>query len=196
MPRKRTKRDQDGIYRRKDSPYWRVSFIDSSGQRVRCSTRTADRKEAEAKYARWKLEAYRAREWQEEQQVGFKKVMVEYLKAHAGKRSADMDRLHTAQWRRSLSGVVMNRLAGKDITLHIRRRQGEGVGPASINRELALLSSAINHWNLVYDANLPNPTRGRKLREPEGRVRWLTRAQAAALIRQGQRIKTISRRSP
>jgi integrase len=94
-----------------------------------------------------------------------------------------MDRLHAAQWRRGLSGAVMNHLAGRDVTLHIRRRRDEGVGPASVNRELALLSSAINHWNLVHDANLPNPTGGRKLREPEGRVGWLTRAQAAALTR-------------
>ncbi|MEE4277914.1 MAG: site-specific integrase [Halieaceae bacterium] len=182
MPRKRKRRDQDGLYKRDDSPYWWVSFVNERGARVRCSTRTTDRKEAEARYAKWKLDVYRARAWKEEPQVSFEQVILEYLQTHAGKRSADVDKLHAAQWRKSIAGTVMSQLAGKDISEHIRRRQQEGVGPASINRELALLSSAINHWNLAFDANLPNPTRGRKLREPEGRVRWLTRAQAAALV--------------
>ena len=34
MPKKRKSRDQDGVYRRPDSPYWWASFIDESGKRV------------------------------------------------------------------------------------------------------------------------------------------------------------------
>lgn len=83
----------------------------------------------------------------------------------------------------------MDSLGAADILAHIQRRKADGVAPASINRELALLSAAINHWNREHDANLPNPTRGRKLREPQGRVRWITRAEAAQLIRAAEQAR-------
>lgn len=62
------------------------------------------------------------------------------------------------------------------------RRREDGVSNATINRELALLSAAINFYNKEYLETLPNPTRGRKLREPEARIRWLSHAEADRLI--------------
>ncbi len=53
---------------------------------------------------------------------------------------------------------------------------------ATINRELEVLSSAINYANREWEWQLPNPVQGRKLKESEGRVRWITRAEAVALI--------------
>ena len=38
----------------------------------------------------------------------------------------------------------------------------------TMNRELALLSAAINHDNCEFDQTVPSPTKGRKMREPEG----------------------------
>jgi hypothetical protein len=40
-------------YKRDDSPVWWVSFTDPSGKRIRRSTGTTDRKEAEALEAKW-----------------------------------------------------------------------------------------------------------------------------------------------
>jgi integrase len=37
--------------------------------------------------------------------------------------------------------------------------------------------------------DIPNPVSGCKLREPEGRVRWITHAEAQALIRAAERVK-------
>ena len=169
-------------YRRTRSSVWWVSYTDPGGKRVSRSTGTTDRREAAALEAKWKLASYRARQWEEQPEAGFEEVMLAFLQAHTDKRSADMDKLHARQLRTSLAGAVMDRLSAKAVSEHVRRRRQEGVGPASINRELALLSAAINFWNLEHDANLPNPVRGRKLREPEGRLRWLTRPEAAGLI--------------
>ena len=52
----------------------------------------------------------------------------------------------------------------------------------TINRELGLLSSAINYARREWEWDIPNPVSGRKLKEPEGRVRWITRSEADALI--------------
>ena len=64
----------------------------------------------------------------------------------------------------------------------IAKRRGDGAAPATINRELGLLSSAINYARREWEWNIPNPVEGRKLQAPEARIRWLTQAEAAALI--------------
>src|SRR3569833_3571371 len=68
-------------YRRKRSSAWWVSYTDTSGTRVRRSTGTTDRKEAAALEAKWKLEAYRTRQWEEKPARTFDELMLAYLKA-------------------------------------------------------------------------------------------------------------------
>ncbi len=84
----------------------------------------------------------------------------------------------------------MNQLTAVDARSYISLRKGQGVSPSTINRELALLSAAINYANREWDWNLPNVARGRKLREPEGRVRWITRSEGQALIAAAARTKS------
>ncbi len=180
---KRKRTDQDGLYRRPDSPYWWASYIDASGKRVRRSTGTANRREAEALLAKWRVEAHRARHWDEQPPRTFEELMVAYLKANAGKRSADKDRQRTKNLLRFFGGSVINELGAAEVRQYIAMRRDDGVKPSTINRELSLLSAAINWANRELDWQLPNPASGRKLKEPEGRVRWITKAEAAALIR-------------
>ena len=182
MPRKRT-RVRDGLYRRKGSPYWWVSFADSSGRRTRRSTGTAVRKEADALLAKWKLEAHRIRQWDEEPTRTFDELMLAYVKATSGeKRAAERDRYSLKRLYPFFTGRDLNDLGPADIRAYIDRRRSEGVSPGTINKEVGLLSSAINYARREWDWVIPNPAARRKLKEPEGRVRWITRAEAAALI--------------
>jgi integrase len=57
------------------------------------------------------------------------------------------------------------------------------VSPSTINREVGLLSAAINYARKEWGWELQSPAQGRRLREPGGRLRWLTKAEAAALLR-------------
>jgi len=143
-----------------------------------------NRKEAEALLSKWKVEVYEEKNWEIPKSVNFEEVMLFFLKETATvKRSHRDDKLHARQWTKSLSGKIMQELYPNDIRLHIERRKNEGVGPATINRELALLSAAINYYNKEKMGNLPNPTRGRKLKEPENRTRWLSYDDATRLIK-------------
>lgn len=170
-------------YRRKDSPVYWVSYIDASGKRVRRPTGATNKKEAEALEAKWKLEAYRQRHWDEQPSRTFEEVMLAFLKARTEKRSARKDRQHTRRLRRTFGGRVMNQLTPTDIRAYIAERKAESVSNATVNRELEVLSAAINYANREWEWALPNPVPGRKLKEPEGRVRWITRREAIALIR-------------
>jgi integrase len=186
MPKRKQRRDQDGIYERSDSPYYWASYIDASGQRARRSTgirkSVAGRKEAEALLAKWRLEAHQEKQWDREPRRSFEDVMVAYLRTAMKCRSADTMRYFVKQLRASFAGVVMNDLKGPDIAAHIARRRADGIKDSSINRELEVLSAAINHARHQLDWDLPNPVSGRMLKEPEGRVRWITREEARRLL--------------
>lgn len=175
-------------YKRKDSPVWWVSIIDSRGQRVRRPTGTTDRKEAEALEAKWKLEAYRQQNWDEAPARIFDELMLAYLRAtqHV-KRSAEDDLSRCRRLREKFAERDMRGLGPRDVREYIAGRLAQGVAAATVNRELALLSAAINYANREWDWQLPNPVVGRKLREPEGRVRWITHAEAVALLAAAER---------
>ena len=108
--------------------------------------------------------------------------MVEYLRVSANHRSADSIRYFVKELRSSFEGRAMEGLRGAHIAAHITRRPAEGVKDSSINRELEVLSAAINHARYHLEWNLPNPVLGRMLKEPEGRVRWISREEAVLLL--------------
>lgn len=169
-------------YRRKDGAVWWASYTDPSGQRVRRSTGTKDRQEAEALEAKWKYEAYRAKQWGEQEPKSFEELMLGYLRAHEDKRSRVRDLGIVEHLKSYFAGQDVTQLRAKDIRGYIEHRRGV-VSSTTINRELCLLSTAINYAKREWEWNIPNPVSGRKLREPEGRVRWITRAEADALLR-------------
>lgn len=171
-------------HRRTGSPYWWVCITPPGGGKpIRRSTGTVDRKEAEAIEGEWRARLFRQATWGETPQHTFAEVAAEYLVASLDKRSiADIKR-RTARVRAYLGDdQIMENLNGQHIRGFIAERQGEGVAPATINRELDILSAMINHAQVHMEWQLPNPVRGRSLREPEGRVRWITKIEAARLI--------------
>lgn len=182
MPNKR-KQDQDGLYRRTDSPYWWVSYVDAGGRRTRRSTGTTDRREAAALLSRWKLDAHRERQWDEEPTRTFDELMLAYLKATADeKRDTERDRYSLKQLFPVFSGRELNSLRPVDIRSYIDSRKEDGAAPATINKEVGLMSAAINYARSEWDWGIPNPAARRRLKEPEGRVRWINRAEAVALL--------------
>ena len=181
MPKR--KHDQDGLYRRGDSPYWWASFTDASGRRTRCSTGTQDRKEAEALLAKWRLEAHRARQWGEQPSRTFDELMLNYLRETAyEKRSTLRDRFSLKRLYPVFTGRELTSITAQDIRTYITLRREAKVTPSTINKEIGLLSAALNYARREWGWDVPNPAAGRRLRESEGRLRWLTRAEAAALI--------------
>ena len=179
-------------YRRKDSPVWWASFADPSGKRVRRSTETTDRKEAEALEEKWKLETFQSKQWGAPPSRTFDELMLAYLNsgsAHKCSSSQERDVFSSRHLYAYFSGRELTELRAPDVRSYIEQRRNaitqhkRKVTVATINRELCLLSAAINYVRREWEWEIPNPVAGRKLREPEGRVRWLTRAESEALLR-------------
>ncbi len=175
-----------GLTKRHDSSFYWASYTGPDGKRVRRSTGTGNRKEAEAILARWKDEAFQAQKWGVQPQRTFEEVIVLYLKeTEKEKRPGGHQRaLYAVQALRPFfAGRSMNRLGAADVNAYIQMRYKAGRAAATINRELGVLSSAINHACRHWEWDLPNPVAGRKPKNPEGRVRWLRPEEARDLIR-------------
>jgi len=182
MPKR--KADKDGIYRRADSPFWWASYTDAGGRRTRRSTGTADQREAAALLSKWRLEAHREAKWGEQPSRSYDELMLLYLGGPSRrKRASERDTYSARRLTPHFTGKDLHTLSPADVRAYIDARLAEGVEPGTINKEVGLLSAALNYARRELDWDVPNPAAGRRLKEPEGRVRWLTRPQAAALVR-------------
>lgn len=110
--------------------------------------------------------------------------MIEYL-GHAERlqKSYKTTQYRVKALRTFFAGRMMNDLSGKDIREYSSLRLKAGKSAATVNRELAALSAAINWCVTELEWQLPNPVKGRTMKEPEGRVRWINRGEAEALCR-------------
>lgn len=170
-------------YQREDSPVWWVSYTNASGKRVRRTTGTTDRKEAEALEAKWKLEAHQLRQWDKQPSRTFDELMLAYLQATQGeKRDPERDLISVKRLKPFFTGRDLGTLKRSDVRAYIEKRKADGVQPGTINREIGLLSAAINYSRREWDWDIPNNVEGIRLREPEGRVRSLEIEEARRLI--------------
>ena len=190
MQKRTPRRDQDGLYERPDSPFYWVSYIDARGQRVRGSTgirkSIAGRQEAEALLAKKRLETHRAKRWDEQPQYTFEDIMVQYLRAVETRRTAAKIKRHVMSLRQAFAAMPLEAITPAHITAYIETRREAGLAASSINRELEVLSAAVNHCRSQLGWGLRNPVERRSLPEPEGRVRWITRQEARCLIKAAQ----------
>jgi integrase len=169
-------------YKRNDSPIYWASYTDPSGKRVRRSTGTADRREAAAIEAKWKLEAHEARTWGREPDRSIEEVMLAFLRAGQNRRAIETAMIRARHWRRLLPNRTLQGLKPADVQGYIVQRQAEGASNSTVNREMATLQAAVNWCNKAMGWGLPNPLRGRFLPEPEGRMRWLSFEEAERLL--------------
>jgi integrase len=183
MSTKRKTTSRDGLYRRPDSAIWWATYTDAGGKRVRRSTGTSSREEAAALRGKWQTESYRQKHWDEQPRHTFDELMVSYLTGTADKRrNQNGVQLVIKRLRMTFGGVEMETLNAAAVAAYIQTRRGELVANATINRELEVLSAAIRYGVNTLGWALPNPASKAMLREPEGRVRWLTPEQADALL--------------
>lgn len=177
------KTDRDGLYRRPNSPYWWASYTDAEGRRVRRGTGTYRRYEAEAMLAEFKAHTHKARIEGKEPERFLHECVLAYIDAHPEKRSLERDSYSTKHLYRVLGAQrVLNNLKATDIQGYIKVRRAEGASAGMINRELGLLSAAINWCRHSLEWSIPNPAEGQCQQEPPGRDRWLTQEEAARLI--------------
>ncbi|MBX9810953.1 MAG: site-specific integrase [Burkholderiales bacterium] len=172
---------ETGIHRRGDSPFWWIDVVLSDGRRIRQSTRTKSRAEAEALLLKLKHDAFREahlgikpkRTWQE--------AVIRYLSIKACLRDIDKQRRLCRKLDPYLGKLRLNDINGDVIWKICEGELRKGNMPATVNRCLALVRSILRmaHYDWQWTESIP------KVRLLPGEVerdRWLSREEADRLL--------------
>ncbi len=170
-----------GIYRRHDSRYWWIAATLPNGRRLRASSRTENRQEAELLLAKLKIDAFRAHHFGIKPQRTWKEAVVRYLSTKRHLRSYSTCQSVLRGLDPYLGSLVLSQITGDAIQTIVEDRFKRGNEPATINRLLSvlrnLLRTARDEWQWIE--TFP---RIRLLPGEIQRDRWLTREQAERLI--------------
>lgn len=170
-----------GIHRRRESRFWWIDAVLPNGRRLRQSSGTENRAEAEAFLAKLKAEAYRdaylgvkpKRSWQE--------AVVRYLEGKANLRNIRTLKQICRDLHPFLGDKTLDQITGDVVWDICQRLLRRGRAPATVNRYLSLirglLRMARDEWQWITE----HP-RIRMLPGEVERDRWLTRGEADRLI--------------
>ncbi len=177
------RKDRDGLYKQSGSTHWYASYTDAQGQRRRRSTGTDNRREAEAILAQWKTEAHQQRTWGVEPNHTLHSLILAYIDAHPDKRTLERDGFSVKHLYRLLGdGCILNTLSPGRVHGYSLTRRSEGAAPATVNREIGLLSAALNWARRTLGWKVENVAEAQRMPVPPGRDRWLTQDEAAHLL--------------
>ena len=165
---------------RKRGKTWWVD-IQHRGRRVRCSCGTTDRTQAQEYHDRLKAQFWREVRIGEAADMSLRTAAVEWIKAvGCHKRSAEDDRHRLRVLGPSLDGLTIRTVTADDLRRIRAKVLERDIAPSTANRYMAVLSTILRYahkqgWCESVPAIPKTP-------EPRGRIRWITRHEAARLL--------------
>jgi integrase len=111
------------------------------------------------------------------QPLSLGELATRYLAFVAHQRALSTKRIHFAHFRRILGNPPIHSLTVETLDLYrSKRREQDGVGPATINREVGTLKNALTkavEWKLLRKSAREELAAVKKFQEPDGRLRYL-----------------------
>jgi integrase len=167
-----------GVYKRGD--VWWVDLTTPNGERVRRSSGTADRVQAQEYHDRLKV-----RYW-EQQRLGVKperswqEATVRWLRETSHKRTHDKDKAKLRWLHRYLGHLMLSQVT-RDVIDDIAARKARESSPANANRYLALIRAILRRARDDWDW-IDQIPKVRLFPEGKRRVRFLTHEEARRLL--------------
>ncbi|HBP90923.1 MAG TPA: tyrosine-type recombinase/integrase [Nitrospirales bacterium] len=177
-------RSTKGLYKR--GPVWWMTFRDALGKQQFESCKTTNKSEAEKRLIDRRKEAMEGiLPTQAFKPVPLDDFFADYLKHVSHQRSVETKEYHVAHFKRILGNPPIHAITVKMLEEYRQTRRGEGVGPATINKELATIKHALTKavaWKMVRKEIRQDLRDVQKDREPPGRLRYLEDEQEARTI--------------
>lgn len=113
-------------------------------------------------------------------------TLAEFIDGYLGARSGQLRTAYATSRTlrrivRALPNVPLAQLRRVDMASYVQQRTRDGVSDGTVNRELLLLSAAINYAKRRWGWQVDNPVPGQYLRWPPGRLRYLTKPEVSRL---------------
>lgn len=177
-----------GLYKRKDSPIWWMSFSYNRRQYQR-STGTADRRLAEAILAKVKTQIVEGKWFEIDQakQHTFDEMMERFLREHSriNRPGAHKnDKTYVRHLSEFFSGLTLDQITPQLISEYKNKRLSEGKSPQTVKHELNCLNIAFNLAMKEWDWINYNPClKVSKPRVNNQILRWLTPEEEERLMK-------------
>ncbi|MFM0646893.1 site-specific integrase [Paraburkholderia bryophila] len=175
------------IRKRNGSDFWHVDIRAPGGSRVRQSTGTTNRKEAQEYHDKLKAELWRIAKLGEKPSRSFDEAALRFLNEHAGTVDYTNKAIHIRHFREVFEGRRLDSITRDEIFTALPEVSGRTnkitrLSNTTKNRYLgtmrAMLNTAMRDWEWIEKVpKLSEMAIGPK------RIRWITREEAQRLIR-------------
>lgn len=168
---------------RKRGSVWWIDIATPSGERIRRSTETGNKAQAQELHDKLKSEVWRLHKLGDRPRRIWQDAAVRWLREQAHKASIEDDRAKLRWLDRYLADRELESINRALIDTITEAKLAEGCSNGTVNRVLALiraiLRKCVREWEWLDRAPAV-----RLLKEPTRRVRFLTRQQARVLLRE------------
>jgi len=162
---------------------WQIDITTPTGERIRCSSKTTNKQEAQHLHDKLKLEAWQIDKLNKKPEKTVEQALIRLLEEAENQKDLNTKIRHAQYWRNAIGHKLLSSLTSDDIynnlPTHIAHT-GKKLSPSTQNRYRSSIMRALNlakqaGWvdSIPYIA---------KNNEPKKRVRWLTQTEATALL--------------
>lgn len=176
-----------GLFRRKDSPVWWMSFCHGHRQ-YRRSTGTTDRRLAEKIYAKVVTSIVEGKwfDMDSADQHTFDELIEKFLQVHSPRQKPSTQKRYItsiSHLRKYFSGMTLASITPRTITDYMHQRINSGAAPGTVNREFRTLSKAMKLAHREWEWIRENPClKVSALRESNTITRYLTHDEEVRLL--------------
>jgi integrase len=168
---------------RKRGSVWFIDFRAPNGERVRRSTETENKAQAQELHDKLKSETWRLQKLGDRPKRIWEDAVVRWVveTKHKASHEGDLGKLRWLD--KFLAGMELTNINRALIDRIIEAKLAEGVTNATVNRHLALVRAILRRCHREWEW-LDRAPAVRLLKEPTERIRFLTRDQAMALLKE------------
>lgn len=176
------------LYKRENSPYWWTEFT-VKGDRIRRSTETASRRDAEAVARRLRDKAIAAAKAKPKgspvEVLTLDQACGRYWIEHGRRLKDARNEARNLKYITATIGgdLPLSEVSNRHVNALVKRRLEMGAGPAGVNRTVSTLKTMMNRAAKRWEERVRAIAwSSHKLKEPKERVRYLTQDECRRLL--------------
>ncbi|HDL5185587.1 TPA: tyrosine-type recombinase/integrase, partial [Mannheimia haemolytica] len=171
------------IYRRKANGPWWVDITTPNGKRIKRSTRTLVKREAQQYHDKLKQEMWAEDKLEEKRKYIFEDALLHYVRAAEELKDKATKKRHAEYWLSKFAGRELSSLTAQEIILNIPKKNANTKKPLSHSTQNKYVKSLSRVLNIAHKLGMLEAVPHiPKKKEPPIRVRWITKEQAKQLI--------------
>lgn len=162
--------------------YW-LDITSPSGQRIRQTTGTAIKQQAQELHDKLKAELWDLEKLNKKPERLFDEALLLFLQEAEQQKDFETKRRHAIYWRAIFSGRGLNSISGEDIQNNLPTHSTQSKQALSKSTQNRYRTSIMRVMSIAHKNGwLHQIPYVKKNEEPKVRVRWITRAEALNLI--------------